>query len=106
MNKVKPGIPFKSAKLAPWRIDDRRLRWVFRVVLGLFTFYSALYVAARLPVDNYRFGDFFAIWTWAQVLTTVSSTALYDPVLVHNAQVSFGLSPKLSYPFAYPPMFL
>ena len=51
------------------------------------------------------YGDFFALWSYAQLTNDHPMVELYDYGLTHARQIALGMDPGEKYPFPYPPMF-
>ena len=76
-------------------------------LVALFGAYFGLYGAATLMQSGpSRFGDFFAIWSYGQVLAAHPAAELYDPAALVARQVALGMPATQSNPFPYPPSFL
>ena len=73
--------------------------------LGACYFGIFMWMVAHIPLD-YPFGDFFALWSYAQIAVSHGASALYDPALLHDAQVALGMPALEQNPYPYPPMFL
>ena len=77
------------------------------VLAGMFGAYAGLYLVAALGrAGPFRFGDFFALWSYGRILTAHPAAELYDPVLLKARQVALGMAASGSNPFPYPPSFL
>lgn len=73
--------------------------------LGAFIAYALLYDWFQLG-DVRHSGDFWALWSYGQVLQSDGAAALYDPVRLHALQVGLAMAAKDFNPFPYPPGFL
>lgn len=96
------GAVFERAGLSD---SGRRLLAV--VVLGLFAAYSGTYLwitAARFAADP--IGDFFGLWSCGRFVAVHPAVQVYDPAVLHAAQVAMGMPSPAEYPFPYPPSFL
>jgi len=83
----------------------------FRRLIGLLLAISAAYGIVFIGIALGRgwpagFGDSFALWSWGRFLADHPAATIYDPALLHPAQLALGLDPGASYPFSYPPIFL
>jgi hypothetical protein len=77
------------------------------VLLVLFVGFGATFLTANLVTGwPHGFGDSFALWSWGRFLGEHSAASIYDPAILHTAQVALGLDPNHSYPFLYPPSYL
>jgi hypothetical protein len=90
-----------------WPPNSSRFRLLAVTLLGI----SAAYGIAFVVVAVGRgwpggFGDSFCLWSWGWFLTTHPAAEIYDPRLLRTAQVTLGMDPGASYPFAYPPTYL
>ena len=90
-----------------WHPADRPVR-VFALLVGaLFGIYFGLYGAAILMhQEAFRFGDFFALWSYGQVLAAHPASELYDFATLVARQEALGMPATQSNPFPYPPSFL
>lgn len=90
-----------------WRTDSRRFRLWAAFLLLLFAAYSAAYLWVSLTHNSpHPFGDSFAVWSWAHIAVYRSAAFLYDPAVLHAAQIALGVSPADYYPYVYPPSYL
>ena len=90
-----------------WRAGERPARALAVVLSGMFGAYAGLYLIAALGRSGpFRFGDFFALWSYGRILAAHPATELYDPVLLKARQVALGMAASGSNPFPYPPSFL
>ena len=81
------------------------MRRLGAIGIGAFIAYALLYDWFQLG-DIRHSGDFWALWSYGQILHTDGATALYDPVRLHALQVGLGMDETDFNPFPYPPMFL
>jgi hypothetical protein len=90
-----------------WRPGDAKFRFLAAILLVLFGAYGVTYLTISLagPSPD-RFGDSFALWSWARFVVDHDATAIYEPIGLHAAQLALGMDPAISYPFGYPPSFL
>jgi hypothetical protein len=90
-----------------WLPTDRRLDRLALVVGTLFACYLGLYATAILAQpDPFRFGDFFALWSYGKVLAEHPASELYDAQTLVARQIALGMPSTVSNPFPYPPNFL
>jgi hypothetical protein len=90
-----------------WRPDDRRTRLLVAALCGVFGAYFGLYALATLTRNvTFRFGDFFALWSYGKVLATHPAAELYDFQILLARQLALGMPSSESNPFPYPPSFL
>ncbi len=90
-----------------WTAAQERSRLVLAVTLGLFAAYAGLYFWFQLgPASRQGAGDFFALWSYGQILRAEGWAAVYDPVRLHALQMALGMPGADHNPFPYPPTFL
>lgn len=90
-----------------WPPSARRTRLLAMAVASLFAVYFGLYGAAILMRPGpFRFGDFFALWSYGQVLAAHPAAELYDFATLVARQVALGMATTESNPFPYPPSFM
>ena len=71
---------------------------------AIFISYLALYLCATYQQPSrYPVGDFFALWSYGQVLIHGAAARLYDFDALHTAQMAMGMEARLHNPFPYPP---
>ncbi len=81
------------------------MRLLTALGVGAFVAYAVLY--DWFQWGNLRHsGDFFALWSYGQVLHSDGAAALYDPARLHTLQTALGMDGKDFNPFPYPPAFL
>jgi hypothetical protein len=96
----RPGI------LTCWGRGSKTI-WLCAALTGIFASYLVLSFVASANRDMpYRFGDFFALWSYAKTIHTHPAADLYDFATLHSAQVVLGMGPDGQAPFPYPPTFL
>jgi hypothetical protein len=90
-----------------WPPASGKFRLLAGVLLALFAAYGVAYlVVSALKGWPHGFGDSFALWSWGRFLRDHPATAIYDPAILHSAQLTLGMDPGASYPFVYPPSYL
>lgn len=107
-----PALPVGGRRFA-WRPGERKTVYLGAAVLGVALFF--LIVCASSTYDDYRgqtaahpapFGDFFALWSYAEVLAKFPATELYRSEALYQHQVAWGMNPAWWNPFPYPPLFM
>jgi hypothetical protein len=63
-------------------------------------------LAAKLLLAPFRAQDFFALWSYGQILIEHSGAELYDSSRLQDLQVALGMDPAIHAPFPYPPVFM
>jgi hypothetical protein len=77
------------------------------LLTAAFASYLLLFLRFTLSSgDAFPFGDFFALWSFPHIALTQPAVSLFDPEVVHRAQVALGMPPDQQNPFAYPPFAL
>ncbi|HYZ24853.1 MAG TPA: glycosyltransferase family 87 protein [Rhodopila sp.] len=61
---------------------------------------------AQTPGHPAAYGDFFALWSYAEIARTHPVRQLYDSAAVHQYQVALGMPADVQNPFPYPPIFI
>jgi hypothetical protein len=100
-------LPVEPGRLADWRPGSRRLRILVSAFLVLFAIHAATYfalIARRAAAEP--IGDFFGLWSAGRFISEHPAAQVYDPALLHAAQLAMGMEPHLNFPFPYPPSFL
>lgn len=88
-----------------WRAGERPIRVLCMVLAVLFGSYFGLYAVAILRRDEpFRFGDFFALWSYGKVLVAGPAAELYDAAGLIAHQIALGMASTQSNPFPYPPI--
>lgn len=99
--------------ISGWRVHQRKTIYLCALMLGICAFFTIIY--ARITWDAYReqtpghlpiYGDFFALWSYAKIITTHPVAELYDFAILHARQVELGMDTAHTYPFPYPPTFI
>jgi hypothetical protein len=97
--------------LLEWRADERKTAYLCilllvssgivlcLVVVGQWDDYWSKTASGHLPS-----GDFFALWSYAQVASAHPATELYDFATLHAREVALGMDPKTQAWFPYPPI--
>ncbi len=90
-----------------WAPHDRKTAWLCAILIGA----CLLFLIAAVQVNSgagkpYLSGDFCALWSWAKIAARRPVAELYDPLMLHSAQVALGMTPQDEYPFSYPPTVL
>lgn len=104
----------KSADwLLRWGSGERKTIYLCAIVLGSCALVLLVYLQkawsqyqAQTAGHPALFGDFFALWSYAKILTTHQATELYDLATLHARQVALGMESSAQNPFPYPPTFL
>jgi hypothetical protein len=107
----------KSSKkgdwLPRWGGGQRKTIYLCALVLGSCALVLLIYLQnawsqyqAQTAGHPAHFGDFFALWSYAKILTTHPAAELYDFATLHARQVALGMESSAQNPFPYPPMFL
>jgi hypothetical protein len=90
-----------------WRASDRHTRLLVTALLALFAVYFVSYAVPVLRRDTpFRFGDFFALWSYGRILVAAPAAELYDAAALAAHQVALGMPSGQSYPFPYPPIIM
>lgn len=99
--------------LLKWKIEERKTIYLCAFVLGLCAFILSIYIMLiwnehnrQTPSHPAAFGDFFALWSYAQIASTYSPSELYDLSVLHARQVALGMVATAQNPFPYPPAFI
>jgi len=103
----------RGAWLLRWRAGERKTVYLCALVLGSSAFVLLIYVQKiwaeyidQAPGHPAPFGDFFALWSYAKIVSAHPATELYDLATLHARQVALGMDPGNQNPFPYPPMFI
>lgn len=100
-------VTLDGAPALRWRLDDRKMAWLVTALAVVSLLFAFAVFAADLAADTaHHFGDFFPLWSYAQIAATQGPAALYDQDLVHRAQVAFGMPVNAANPYPYPPPML
>jgi Glycosyltransferase family 87 len=116
VNAVLPPVSNRGRKdawLLQWRPGERKTVYLCMLMLGVCLFVLIVYLqrifsdysghaTGRPPA----FGDFFALWSYAKIVSLHPATELYDFATLHARQVDLGMEPSAQNPFPYPPIFL
>jgi len=90
-----------------WRLTERHGRLLAAGLGAACAAYFGLYAIATLQQPGpFRFGDFFALWSYGRVLVAHPAAGLYDPAALLAHQQALGMPAADSNPFPYPPSFL
>jgi len=100
-------------KRSGWYPDQRRTIYLCAVVLMGATFFTLLYAqiiwklyqtrsATHLP----HYTDFFALWSYAQVVFHHPAADLYRDEILRSYQIQLGMGADEHCPFPYPPTFI
>jgi hypothetical protein len=73
------------------------------VVLAVCALLPLGFVARLVLYPDVLFPDFFGLWSFGRFVLTHHPASVYDDVVLHDFQASFGLPPDASYSFLYPP---
>src|SRR5437764_2827591 len=110
MNQVS-FLPGKSrvrwSRLLQWRAVDRKTGYLCTVVLvscGIVLAVSIYVEWCYVVAKGQLYGDFFALWSYAKIVSGYSATELYDSAALHARQVALGMDPSYQNPFPYPPL--
>ena len=74
------------------------------LAFAVLTMFAAL--TAKLLLAPFRAQDFFALWSYGQVLLGHPAAELYDSSRLQDLQVALGMDPDIHAPFPYPPVFM
>jgi hypothetical protein len=103
----------RPSGLLQWRPGDRKTIYLCVAVLTACALLMVVFAgviwsdyAGQTPGHPAEFGDFFAIWSYAEILRDHPATDLYDFATLHAEQVALGMNPAFDKPCPYPPMFL
>jgi hypothetical protein len=96
-----------------WRPSDRKTVYVCAVVLSVAIFFAIACLWAtwrsylrQTPAHPAPFGDFLALWSYAEVLARFPAGDLYHSDVLYQRQVAWGMDPSWWNPFPYPPLFM
>lgn len=96
-----------------WRPGDRKTVYLCAIVLGVAVFFAIACLWAtwrsylrQTPAHPAPFGDFLALWSYAEVLARFPAVDLYNSDVLHQRQVGWGMDPSWWNPFPYPPLFM
>lgn len=103
----------KGNWLLRWGGSQRKTIYLCALVLGacalvLFVYLQKAWSQYQTQTTGHpaHFGDFFALWSYAKIMTTHHATELYDLATLHAEQVALGMKSSAQNPFPYPPTFL
>ena len=74
------------------------------LAVAVLTVFATL--AASLLLSPFRAQDFFALWSYGQVLLGHPAAELYDTNRLQDLQVALGMDSAIHAPFPYPPIFM
>ncbi len=96
-----------------WRSAERKTIYLCAALLSLALFFFIVYASKTWHsfLDQTQdhpapFGDFFALWSYAEVLAKFPAVELYHSAALHQLQVAWGMDPVGTNPFPYPPLFM
>ncbi len=96
-----------------WQYGERKTIYLCALVLGSGAFVLLIYIqkiwaeyADQTLGHPAPFGDFFALWSYAKIVSAHPAAELYDLATLHARQVALGMPPGNQNPFPYPPMFI
>jgi hypothetical protein len=90
-----------------WRPGSDKFRFLAAILLGLTAAYGATYLAVAVGRGwPQGFGDSSALWMWGRFAIDHPGVSIYDPAILHAAQLGYGMDPGASYRFGYPPSVL
>jgi Glycosyltransferase family 87 len=87
--------------------EAQSARLLVGALLLLFGAYSLIYFGITAyrsisqPID-----DLFGFWSYSRFVLEHPPTEIYNPAILHAAQVALGMDPSIEYPCPYPPSFL
>jgi len=94
-------------------MGQRRTIYLCATVFTVCLFFMLAYIKIiwatyqeQTPGHLSLYGDFFAIWSYAKIVTQHPVVELYDFATLHARQIELGMGPEHTYPFPYPPTFL
>ena len=74
------------------------------LAIAVLTVFAAL--TTSLLLSPFRAQDFFALWSYGQVILGHPAAELYDTGRLQDLQVALGMDPAIHAPFPYPPVFM
>lgn len=105
--------PKKADWLLRWGCGQRKTIYLCALVFGVCAVVLIIYLQrtwgqyqAQTPGHPARFGEFFALWSYAKILSAHPASELYDLATLHARQVALGMESSARNPFPYPPTFL
>jgi hypothetical protein len=96
-----------------WRPGQRKTVYFGTVVLAVAAFFANCALTTtwqgyqqQVPGHPMPYGDFFALWSYGEVLKQFPAAILYHGENLHQIQVVLGMNPASWNPFPYPPLFM
>lgn len=99
-------LPDRGPALRPLTVSPVALRLCTAVLLALAAYDLAFLAFEIWRGDSQRFGDFFALWSFAGYASEHGADALYDPVALNRFQRQLDPGFDGGYPLGYPPNML
>ncbi len=101
------SAPFAALRALDIEIGGRPLRIVLAILLALSAAFVGLCLQSVVTAaPSYKFGDFQALWTSADLAHDGDAAINYDSDALHARQVALGMPAGELNPFPYPPIFL
>jgi hypothetical protein len=102
-----------SVSRAGWFPDQRRTIYLCALVLAAGVFFMSVYgqiiwglYQSRSSGHLPQYTDYFALWSYAEVIFSHPVADLYNDDLLRSYQIPLGMNADQRYPFPYPPVFI